>query len=301
MAKTATSENQKEPVAPTEFEIIAADLKANRVDPITVLPKLEAMADKGHPGAARIASKLYRKGKGVPVDAAKAAALTRKAAASGDRDGAYMMWRTLAKTGGKSDREALQWLLKAAERGHPRANEKLAGFYVKGIAGLRKNIGKAIAHYRRAVKRRPTALLSLAKIYLTEKGDVERAMTYLTQASEAGLAEAEYQLARLYARGRGVPRDLVKAVVLYKKAAAAGSAHAQAALVDIAVRKGRTIVDATELKAWLEASAAKNDTEAMEALGHYYFYGLQGAPDKAAAEEWYQRAARAGKTATANT
>lgn len=67
------------------------------------------------------------------------------------------------------------------------------------------------------------AMLGLAYIRLNpeqESYNPEEAVVYLTRAAEAGAADAQYELAKLYERGLGVAADPAKALELYQKAAA---------------------------------------------------------------------------------
>lgn len=53
------------------------------------------------------------------------------------------------------------------------------------------------------------------------------------KAAEQGQADAMFILATLYADGRGVPRDLTKAMEWRRKAAEAGHEEARASLRDL--------------------------------------------------------------------
>ena len=50
------------------------------------------------------------------------------------------------------------------------------------------------------------------------------------QGRQQGHADAQYNLGVMYANGSGVPKDEVKAVEWYRKAAQQGHAHAQSKL-----------------------------------------------------------------------
>ena len=66
------------------------------------------------------------------------------------------------------------------------------------------------------------AMLGLAYIRLNpEQGSYnpEEAVQYLTRAAEAGAADAQYELARLYEKGLGVAADPARALALYQMSA----------------------------------------------------------------------------------
>jgi TPR repeat protein len=82
----------------------------------------------GHASAQYNLALLYETGRGVPRDLEKAAYWFRKAAEQGDRDSAYnlgVMYATGFGKGVTSDpkeaAEALKWLGRAADKGHPQA------------------------------------------------------------------------------------------------------------------------------------------------------------------------------------
>ena len=73
------------------------------------------------------------------------------------------------------------------------------------------------------------ALLGLAYMRLNPDQasyNPEEAVKFLTKAADAGAADAQYELAKLYEKGLGVPVDPVKALALYQSAADQGLADA---------------------------------------------------------------------------
>ena len=73
------------------------------------------------------------------------------------------------------------------------------------------------------------ALLGLAYIRLNPDQasyNPEEAVKFLTKAADAGAADSQYELAKLYEKGLGVPADPVKALALYQAAADQGLADA---------------------------------------------------------------------------
>ena len=82
-----------------------------------------------------------------------------------------------------------------------------------------------------APKRRATAQFWIGKLYLTGGGGLEQnaveAARWFAGAANSGLDEAQYELGRLYVQGRGVPRDLSRALAWLEEAAAQGMTHAE--------------------------------------------------------------------------
>jgi len=107
----------------------------------------------------------------------------------------------------------------------------------------------------------PKAQLLVGKLFAEGKGvDVNpvRAVFWLTRAADAGLVEAQYRLAQIYYEGDGVPRDLGQAI------------------------------------AWWEKAALQGDASSLYSLARLYHTGEGVAMDLDRAEKLYQEAARRG-------
>lgn len=94
-----------------------------------------------------------------------------------------------------------------------------------------------------APKRRATAQFWIGKLYLTGGGGLEQnaveAARWFAGAANSGLDEAQYELGRLYVQGRGVPRDLSRALAWLEEAAAQGMTHAEKEIERITGPGGR--------------------------------------------------------------
>ena len=88
----------------------------------------------------------------------------------------------------------------------------------------------------------PAASLRRA-IRLSERGRRADAFPLLAQAAKAGIADAEYRVARCYLEGSGVPPSRAEATLWLKRAAAHGSIEAQVLLSVLCIqglgRRGR--------------------------------------------------------------
>src|ERR1700740_1574553 len=62
-----------------------------------------------------------------------------------------------------------------------------------------------------------------AGLAAAKRGDFETARAEWMPLAEAGNADAQYNIGRLYAHGRGVPQDYAKAMGWYRQAAAQGN------------------------------------------------------------------------------
>ena len=114
------------------------------------------------------------------------------------------------------------------------------------------------------------------------------------KAAEQGDSEAQTNLGRMYAEGRGVPKNDAKAVEWFEKAAEQGHAKAQTNLgVMFATGRGVPKDDAKAVE-WYRKAANRGYARAQTNLGFMYHQGRGVAKDDAKAEEWYRKAADQG-------
>ena len=112
--------------------------------------------------------------------------------------------------------------------------------------------------------------------------------------AEAGDADAQFLLGARYINGMGVPKDSIKAVEWWQKAAAQGHADAQF-LLGLMYADGEGVPqDSVKAVEWLQKAAAQGDAKAQYSLGTMYANG-EGVPqDSVKAVEWWQKAATQG-------
>lgn len=127
---------------------------------------------------------------------------------------------------------------------------------------------------------------------MASRGDVLARRALLRTRVRRGDARAALALAR--SLERDAPRDHGAARRAYEAAAEAGLADAQLELAEM-LRDGRGgRRDLREALRWLEAAARAGNPRAAHALGEALFHGEGAARDRAAAVRLYRRAARAG-------
>ena len=97
-----------------------------------------------------------------------------------------------------------------------------------------------------------------AGLAAVHRGDFKKALAELMPLAQAGDAEAQYNIGRMYAYGRGVPQDDAKAMDWYRK------------------------------------SATQGHLWAINNIGRLYENGLGVTQDDAAAVQWYRLAADGG-------
>ncbi len=120
----------------------------------------------------------------------------------------------------------------------------------------------------------------------------------LRMAADAGNAAAQYDLANRYRLGKGVTKNLKKAVSLYRKAAAQGLAMAQYRL-GTHYEKGLGIArDRAKARIWYRRAADQGNRKAMHNLAVIYAEGgiSSKKPDFRKAAIWFRKAAERGLT-----
>lgn len=115
------------------------------------------------------------------------------------------------------------------------------------------------------------AAVSLGKYYFDMEKDLRQAELWAKAAADAGNAEAQYYLARIYdadTRGKHPNREIV---FVLEKSAEQGFAPAQVMLAGIYQFGRRGISkDAKKARMWYEMAAAKGSSEAMTQLNAIY-------------------------------
>jgi hypothetical protein len=96
--------------------------------------------------------------------------------------------------------------------------------------------------------------------------DPAKAARWYRKAAEQGLAEAQYSLGQMYAKGRGVPKDPVSAYMWLSLSAGAGFDRAHRALVSLEYQLTAEQIDLGEALAseWL---ASRTPEAALDEKG----------------------------------
>jgi TPR repeat protein len=175
---------------------------------------LEQAAVQGRPYAAAALAGLYRTGRGVPRDDARAHELSELAARHGiaSAQAALGFDAVVAPPDGRA-RElaaALPWLNAAAEQEDPYALFLLGQSYRFG-GGVERNLelGRQLVT-RSAELGYPPASVEAGRVLLADgmtDADVQKGLYFLHAAAEASFGRGAYELAREYLTGRHVERD----------------------------------------------------------------------------------------------
>lgn len=145
----------------------------------------------------------------------------------------------------------------------------------------------------------------LAKHYAKGDGvpqNFAKAAEYMQQAAQQGVAFAQNDLGAFYAKGLGVKRDFAEAAKWYRKAAEQGDALAQFSMGRI-YSLGRGVPqDMQEAIRWFKKAAEQNQPDALETLGDIYLNGRNGITmDYAEARKYFQDAVKQGRVDALNS
>lgn len=132
--------------------------------------------------------------------------------------------------------------------------------------------------------------------YYSQQKYFEAAFLFRKSAEE-GNANAQYNLAVMYANGIGVKQDETKAFLWYTKAACQGYANAQYNL-GLMYEKGNGVTqDFMEAQNWYKKAAQQGIADAQYSLGIFYERGRGGEQDEVQAVYWYDKSAMQGNKA----
>ena len=178
--------------------------------------------------------KMLLDGKGVEVDAPRAAVYLRKAAENKNAHAQYRLGRLILEGKVDGDRSmALQWLTKSAKSG----NE--------------------FAQY------------TLGKLYLTdEHKDATQAFRWLTASAEQGNQFAQYRLGNLHLKSEDIQKDIAAALGWLEQSAQQGNQFAQYQLGKLFLLEQDVEPDRERAVAYLTASAAQGNEYARWFLDH---------------------------------
>jgi localization factor PodJL len=182
--------------------------------PADLPPSLRAAATAGDPAAELELALRFVDGRGVARDLGAAAQWFEQAAAQ-DLPLAQYRLATLYEKGlglGRDPQLAMAWYAKAAGAGNARAMHNLAVMNAEAAAGGKPDYGEAAQWFRKA--------------------------------GQFGIRDSQFNLGVLYARGMGVPQDLVQSWLWFSLAAQQGDADAAKKRDEVAAKMDPSAVGA---------------------------------------------------------
>ncbi|KAH7416365.1 hypothetical protein KP509_14G087900 [Ceratopteris richardii] len=205
------------------------DLRRSRGEDDDDFQILEYQARKGNAKAMSQVGYFYYSGlRGVRRDDAKALEWFLKAIEKGELDAMEFVGEIYAKGHGveRNYTKALEWFKAALRNERFSAYNGIGYLYVKGFGVEKRNYTMARDFFKRAADNNdPDGHYNLGVLYLKGKGvekNLEAASKCFVVAANARHPKAYYQLAKLFQKGLGVKKDLAIATHLYKTVAEGG-------------------------------------------------------------------------------
>ncbi len=194
---------------------------------------------------------------------------------------------------------AVRWYRLSAEAGRPEAEFRYALMLLEG-EGVERDPTRARELMRAAADAgQPLAAFNYGQMLIQSSptGGFEQALRYFEVAGNAGVSDAQYAMAQLYANGRGVSaRDDVTARWWLRQAALQGHDTAQIELGIWLINGRGGPAEAREGFRWLKGAAERGNPIAVNRIAHLYKDGIGTSRDMAEAAKWTVLARRARNT-----
>jgi TPR repeat protein len=188
--------------------------------------------------------------------------------------------------------EALAFYGKAAGLGNAGAMATLGSRLLNGEGDIRDE-KKGREWLKKAIEAKEySAYLALGDYEENVNKDLKAALAEYERGKDAGQLDCMLRSAAFYMEGKGVEKDVERGLTVLRKAAEAGSpvAHFQIAAHHLAGEKPDLVTGYSHLV----AAASGNLVEAQNELGLFYLSGKLNAADAVAAVGWLTRAAQNG-------
>lgn len=188
-------------------------------------------------------------------------------AEQGDADAQVWLARSLFQT--NELEEAIVWLVRAADKGHPEAQTLLGLSYYTGRAVTRSPEEAVKWLHLAAEKNYPKAegLLGLAFITTAEVRNHEEGQRWVRKAAADGDPLGQTLLGELLMFGRsGVEKNEAEGAIWVRKAAEQGDARAQYELARLLANGIAMEKDPLQARFWLELSAVQGNPDARKVL-----------------------------------
>lgn len=225
--------------------------------------------------------------------------MIKKYAEAGSTAAQFLYARTaqMGLSGSFNPAAPMLMMRRASDGGYAQATRELGLMYETGNL-LEKDPVKAAKLYQKAVNLGDVyAMKFLATLHINKvlPENREKVRKLLTDASEAGLPEAQLTLAQMYNFGIGIEKDEKKAFRWFKKAAENGSSSAMNALAT-AYNEGKFVSkNAREEIRWLKTAAENGDSDALFKLGVYSYSGKKMKKDIHRAFNYFEKSAHLGQ------
>jgi uncharacterized protein len=256
-------------------------LKLVNKNDLEEVTKINTDANKGVTKAQYTMGIMYAKGHGVLENRSKADKWYRIA-----EESRYKAKTNIYNLAKKNVPQAIQVLIVDAENGINEAQLALAKMYDKRN-GLLNDQNKAEKWYRIAEESRYKAKTNIYN--LAKKNDLQ-AMQVLIEDAENGIAEAQFVLASMYAKGQGVSQNYQEAIKWYYRLAEKQGTKQEEMDFYYDWRKSNI----PQALKFLTNNAENGIAKSQNNLGMIYAHGQYVPQDDQQAIKWYRLAAENG-------
>jgi uncharacterized protein len=210
---------------------------------------------------------FHRGADGVKAYRPSAIAWYFKAASQGHVDaqaslGALFLEEAASRDSASDGDKARTWLSKAAAQGHVEAMYHLGLLLKHGYGEARKSKA-AYGWFEAASNKGHLASLTQLGLLAAEGGDHAAAAKYFRQGAERGDAQAQCNLGRCFAEGKGVELDPLQAVRWFTAAAEQDLAEAQYRLGMTFLDQKSGALDYKQAQRWFQQAATRGDADAQ--------------------------------------
>ena len=193
-------------------------------------------------------------------------------AMAGNKEAQYQQGLKYQYGGSVDHALAAKWFLKAADKGHDKAQYELGLMYGLGqvntdLEGNRGNVESETTYFTKSAEQgNPRAQYELASLLRNSYDEevVKQAFNWFLKSAHQGLPNAQYCLATMYDHGEGVLKDTKAAFRWYTLSANNGVPEAQEALAEI-YYTGNLVQKDTE-SAYIWASLAEEKIAIPDSL-----------------------------------
>lgn len=201
---------------------------------------------------------------------------------SGDNDGATKGVAGLTRAAGDAIWKTVEKLH------HSGAPDKLKKLREKAgnVAAVAKSDP---ARFKRLLLRTGVVALVVLAVWLVRyqpwKSDFEQAQMW----ADRGDADAQFELAVMYARGEGVEKDVAKALEWGRRAAESGNVDAQFTIAGNYYYGNKVKTDYKIAYQWYSRAAEQGDKEAHAMIGQMHYFGNGRPKSSREAMKWFKK------------
>lgn len=195
--------------------------------------------------------------------------------------------------------QAEKWFLKGAEKGDAKSQYNIGNMYANGD-GRERDYQQALKWFLKAAENGEAGAENrIGSFYYFGLGvdqNYGKSMEWYLKAAHKGNAQAMRNVADQFHDGEGVKQDYQKSAEWYLRAAQLGNVNAQARLGDQYMSGDGVAQDFHKAMQWFSLAAKKNNASALNGIGILYVNGQGVSQDQCKAMEYFLKATDCGSS-----